>query len=240
MGRACLRRPQLRREHRDPRQLEDPKADVLDIQAAVTAVQAEPQLAGLPVVGLGTCFGAGPMAVAVSQDHRLRAYASVAGVYTDGAATRAAMGDAYDQVLDRGRAAELRWRQTGVPETISAVARGGGDVAMPLREAYEFYGTPRGAVPNYVNGFAVASYLHTLPFDAQRAAPALGAPAILVHSERALAPAWAHRFHDTLDVPKCELWTDSQGRIDFYDDPRLVGVATDAVVDFLDEHLAVA
>jgi len=61
-----------------------------------------------------------------------------------------------------------------------------------------------------------------------------------VHSERALAPAWAHRFHDTLDVPKCELWTDSQGRIDFYDDPHLVGVATDAVVDFLDEHLAVA
>ena len=41
---------------------------------------------------------------------------------------------------------------------------------MPLREAFEFYGTPRGQVPNYVNGYAVQSLAHSLPFDARGAA----------------------------------------------------------------------
>jgi hypothetical protein len=40
---------------------------------------------------------------------------------------------------------------------------------MPLREAFEFYGTPRGQVPNYVNGYAVQSLVYSVPFDARRA-----------------------------------------------------------------------
>jgi hypothetical protein len=44
---------------------------------------------------------------------------------------------------------------------------------MPVREAYEYYGTRRGAVDNYTNGFAVQSFAHTTPFDAQEAAPPL-------------------------------------------------------------------
>jgi len=78
--------------------------------------------------------------------------------------------------------------ETGDAETIPAVAPDGGDVAMPLREAYEFYGTPRGGVPNYVNGYAVQSLAYTTPFDAQEAAARIGAPFLLVHSEHALAP----------------------------------------------------
>jgi hypothetical protein len=46
---------------------------------------------------------------------------------------------------------------------IPAVAPNGGDVAMPLREAHEFYGTPGGHVPNYVNGYAVQSRAHSPP-----------------------------------------------------------------------------
>jgi hypothetical protein len=97
------------------------------------------------------------MVRAVAEDPRFRAFAGVAGVYTDNAKTKARMGDAYQATIERGRAAERNWRQTGEAETIPAVAPDGGDVAMPLREAYEFYGTSRGGVPNYVNGYAVQS-----------------------------------------------------------------------------------
>jgi hypothetical protein len=140
------------------------------------------------------------------------------------------MGDAYQASIDRGRAAERRWRETGEAETIPAVAPDGGDVAMPLREAYEFYGTPRGQVPNYVNGYAVQSLAHSLPFDVRGAADALDVPVLVVHSETALVPDLAHAFYSALQSAKRELWLDSQGQIDFYDDPKLVNPAADAVV----------
>ena len=213
-----------------PRQFESPEANIEDIKSAATALLADDRLKDLPLGGLGICFGAGPMVRAVAEDPRFRAFAGVAGVYTENAKTIARMGDAYQTSIDRGRAAERRWRETGEAETIPAVAPDGGDVAMPLREAYEFYGTPRGQVPNYVNGYAVQSLAHSLPFDVRGAADALDVPVLVVHSETALVPDLAHAFYSAVQSPKRELWLDSQGQIDFYDDPKLINPAADAVV----------
>lgn len=219
----------------EPRQFESPEANVEDIRNAATALLDDERLRDLPVYGLGICFGAGPMARAVAEDSRFRAFAGVAGVYTDGAKTRESMGDAYGARIERGRAAERRWRETGEAETIPAVAPDGGDVAMPLREAYEFYGTPRGQVPNYVNGYAVQSLAYSLPFDVRGAADTIEAPVLVVHSEQALAPGLAREFYAAVRSPKRDLWLRSEGQIDFYDDPRLVAPAADAVAGFFQE-----
>jgi uncharacterized protein len=216
-----------------PRQFENPEANIEDIKSAATALLADDRLAGLPLFGLGICFGAGPMVRSVAEDTRFRAFAGVAGVYTDHAKTVARMGAAYQAAIDRGRAAERKWRETGEAETIPAVAPDGGNVAMPLREAYEFYGTPRGGVPNYVNGYAVQSLAYSLPFDARGAAGAISVPVLIVHSEKALTPELAHAFYSAVKSPKRELWLQSQGQIDFYDDPKLVAPAADAVAAFL-------
>lgn len=219
----------------EPRQFESPEANVEDIRNAATALLDDERLRDLPVYGLGICFGAGPMVRAVAEDSRFRAFAGVAGVYTDGAKTRESMGDAYGARIERGRAAERRWRETGEAETIPAVAPDGGDVAMPLREAYEFYGTPRGQVPNYVNGYAVQSLAYSLPFDVRGAADTIEAPVLVVHSEQALAPGLAREFYAAVRSPKRDLWLRSEGQIDFYDDPRLIGPAADAVAGFFQE-----
>jgi len=216
-----------------PRQFESPEANIEDIKNAATALLADDRLTDLPLFGLGVCFGAGPMVRAVAEDPRFRAFAGVAGVFTDNAKTMARMGAAYQEKIDRGLAAERRWRETGEAETIPAVARDGGDVAMPLREAFEFYGTPRGQVPNYVNGYAVQSLAHSLPFDARGAADMIEAPVLIVHSEEALTPDLAHAFYSAVKSPKHELWLESQGQIDFYDDPELISPAADAVAAFL-------
>jgi uncharacterized protein len=215
-----------------PRQFENPEANIEDIRNAATALLAEDWLTDLPLFGLGVCFGAGPMVRSVAEDSRFCAFAGVAGVYTDNGKTEAMMGDAYQAAIDRGRAAERKWRETGEAETIPAVAPEGGDVAMPLREAYEFYGTPRGQVPNYVNRYAVQSSAYTLPFDARGAADTINAPVLIVHSEEALTPDLAHAFYAAVKSPKQELWLQSQGQIDFYDDPKLITPATDAVAAF--------
>jgi fermentation-respiration switch protein FrsA (DUF1100 family) len=219
-----------------PRQFENPEANIEDIENAASALLADDRLTGLPLFGLGICFGAGPMVRSVAEDSRFSAFAGVAGVYTDNAKTKARMGDAYQVTIDRGRAAERKWRETGEAETIPAVASDGGNVAMPLREAYEFYGTPRGGVPNYVNGYAVQSLAYSLPFDARTAADAIDVPVLIVHSEEALTPDLAHAFYSAVKSPKQELWLESQGQIDFYDDPKLVTPAADAVAAFLAER----
>jgi fermentation-respiration switch protein FrsA (DUF1100 family) len=216
-----------------PRQFENPDANIEDIKNAATALFADDRLKDAPLFGLGICFGAGPMVRSVAEDRRFHAFAGVAGVYTDNAKTKAGMGEAYQAKIDRGLAAERKWLEAGEAETIPAVAADGGDVAMPLREAYEFYGTPRGGVSNYVNGYAVQSLAYSLPFDARGAADAINVPVLIVHSERALAPELAHTFYSAVQSPKQERWLESEGQIDFYDDAKLVTAAADAVAAFL-------
>ncbi|QLY31715.1 alpha/beta fold hydrolase [Nocardia huaxiensis] len=217
----------------EPRQFENPIGKAEDIQAAVTALLAHDRTRNLPVFAVGVCAGAGYMARAVADDPRIRAYAGVAGYYSDTAAYPSSQ-----EALDRGRAAEQKWRETGVSEQIPAVADGGGDVAMPLQEAYEYYGTPRGAVPNYTNAFAVQSLAYTGGFDAQEAAARFTQPFLLVHSENALVPPFARKFFAAVPTPKSELWLQSQGQIDFYDDPHLISPATDAAAELFRAVLA--
>jgi uncharacterized protein len=216
----------------EPRQFENPMAKVEDIRAAVSALQNDKRTQGLPAMAVGICAGGGYMAVAVVQEDRFRAFAGIAGVYSDSTVTRQWLRERYDAEIKRARVAEQNWRKTGVAETIPAVAPNGGDVAMPLREAYEFYGTTRGAVPNYINAFAVQSRAYTLPFDALTAALAIKVPTFIAHSEKALAPDLAHKFYAAVAAPKEGLWLKSSGQIDFYDDPKLIEPVSDAVARF--------
>jgi uncharacterized protein len=206
-----------------PRQLEDPLGKVADIGAAVSALRTDDQLGRLPVVAAGICAGGGYMARAVADDPRIRAFAGIAGVYPGAAAPDPA-------VADRGRAARQRRLESGETEMIPAVAADGGDVAMPLREAFEYYGTARGAVPNYVNAFAVESYDQPA-IDAQEAASRLAVPFLLVHSEHALSPALAREFYSGVTSEKSQLWLESAGQIDFYDDRALIEPAADAATE---------
>ena len=217
-----------------PRQFENPEGKASDISAAVTALEAAPRTRGLVVMAVGICAGGGYMARAVADDPRISAFAGVAGYYSDASAFANSSPGEYQAAIDRGRAAEARWRETGSAETIPAVAPGGGDVAMPLREAFEFYGTRRGAEANYTNGFAVQSLAYTTPFDAQEAAARIRVPFLLVHSEHALAPPLARAFYASVACTKSDLWLESVGQIDFYDDQQLIGPAADAIA----EHFA--
>jgi fermentation-respiration switch protein FrsA (DUF1100 family) len=215
----------------EPRQFEHPEHKAADVNAAVTALVADERTRDLPMTAVGVCAGGGYMARAVADDPRIRVFAGVAGYYSDAAAFAASSPDEYQAAIKRGLAAERRWRETGEGEIIPAVGPDGGDVAMPLREAYEFYGTPRGAVPNYTNGFAVQSFAYTTPFDAQEAASRIRVPFLLVHSEHALAPPLARKFFAAVQTPKSDHWLQSRGQIDFYDDPRLIEPAADTIAD---------
>jgi uncharacterized protein len=218
----------------EPRQYESPPAKIADLRAAVGFLASDPRVDATRLGVVGVCAGAGYAAGAVAGDPRVRAFAAVAGFFHDHAQQRAWMGDGYDRALDDARAARAQFEATGESPTIPAVGRGPGPVAMPLAEAYEYYGTSRGAAPGYVNAFAVLSRLDTLPYDAQQFAPQITAPTLVIHSETALAPALARKFYDALGGHKDSRWLASTGQIDFYDDPALIAQTSALIVEFLD------
>jgi hypothetical protein len=73
---------------------------------------------------------------------------------------------------------------------------------------------------------------HTLPWDAQAFAPKIRVPTLMIHSENALAPPLARSFYAALAGEKRELWVESKGQIDFYDDPALIEPAADQLAKF--------
>jgi hypothetical protein len=214
----------------EPRQYEHPGRKVEDLRAAVDYLQSLPDVAPERIGAVGVCAGAGYVARAVAEDERIRAFGAVAGFFHDAEQQRQWMKDGFDAAITRARRARELYEATGEVLTIPAVGKEG-DVAMPLAEAFAYYGTPRGAVPGYTNAFAVMSREHTLPWDAQRAARAIRVPSLIIHAENALAPALARKFFAALAGPKQEIWVESSGQIDFYDLPERVEHAADCLAE---------
>jgi len=218
-----------------PRQYEHPGRKVDDFRAAFGFLQNRPEVDSARIGAVGICAGAGYLAPAVAGDDRVRAWATVAGFFHDASQQRAWMGNDYTRALERATAARERFEDSGDVEVIPAV--GEGEVAMPLAEAFEYYGTERGAVPNYVNEFAIMSREHTIPWDAQSAAYDITVPTMVVHSESALAPALARKFFSSLGGLKEQIWVDSNGHIDFYDEPKRIQNASDHLARHFRAHL---
>lgn len=217
----------------EPRQYEHPPRKVADVRAALGFLESHDAIDPNRLAVVGVCAGAGYVARAVADDHRVRAFAAVAGFFHDADKQREWMGDKYVAQIARGREARQKYERSGEVDTIPAVGKEG-EVAMPLDDAFDYYGTERGAVPNYTNAFAVMSREHTLPWDAQSAASYIEVPTLIIHSDAALAPALAKKFYDNLGGPKRELWVDATCQTDFYDNPARIGPAADAIA----QHLA--
>jgi uncharacterized protein len=199
----------------EPRQYEHPGRKVEDFRAAFGFIASRPEVDPNRIGAVGVCAGAGYLAPAVAGDDRVKAWGTVAGFFHDPLTQRRAFGDAYEPQLEQAIDAREHYEDTRQALTIPAV--GQGDVAMPFYEAFEYYGTARGAVPNYVSRFALMSGEYTLPWDAQSAAYDITVPTIMVHSERAAAPTLAKKFFKSLAGLKDAVWLDTENHIDFYD-----------------------
>lgn len=219
-----------------PRQYECSAHKIADLRAAVEALAQHPEIDENRLGAVGICLGTGYIVWTAVDSPRIKAVGGVAGYYRDVEEMRGKDPVGFQAKVDQGIAARQRYESTGEVLTIPAVATQG-DAAMTLQETFDYYGTPRAAHPNYTNAFAVMSREHFLPFDVQPAAVRLRVPMVMIHSEKALSPAWARRFYDRLSVPKQIHWLPSKGQVDFYDEPTLVGQASDLLVTHLRTHL---
>lgn len=219
-----------------PRQYEHHARKVEDLRAALAALGRRTEVDSARLGMVGVCLGAGYAVWAAVGEPRVRAVATVVGYYRDPTAIRAMDPAAFDAKVEQGVRAREHYERTGEVLTVPAVALEG-DAAMQSRDTFDYYASARGGVDNYRNAFAVMSREHFLTFDVQAAAARLAVPLTMVHSERALSPAWARAFRAKVEAPATLAWLESRAHTDFYDDPALVAGASDIVAAHLARHL---
>lgn len=219
-----------------PRQYEHAGRKIEDLGAALEFLASRSDLDSDRLGLAGVCLGAGYAAHASVLNPRIRALGLVVGYYRDPVLMRETDPDGFDAKVAQGRDARLAYERTGEVITIPAVSLTG-DAAMQTPYLHNYYATPRAAVPNYVNAFAVMSREHFLPFDVQAAAPQIRIPVCMVHSRNALSPDSAEKFHANLAGPKSLTWLEGENQVAFYDAPDLVSRAADILAEHMHREL---
>lgn len=217
-----------------PRQLEDPTRKIEDIVAAAGFLQS---IDGIDTVGgLGICASAGYMVEASIQSDAIQSVGLVAPWLHDAAIVDAVYGgpDSVASLIATGREAEAHFAATGEERLIPAASYT--DPTALMGDAPYYVDPERGAIPEYISQFNLASWEGWLTFDALALATQVTNPLLLVHSDAAAIPQGAHAFEAASDMTR-GVWLDEITQFDFYDQPDAVTAASDAVAAHFDATL---
>lgn len=221
------------------RDFENPATKVEDLRNALTFLQARPEVVPGSVGMLGICSGAGYAAKAAAGNAEVKALVTIAGFYHDPAVFKAWLGDKYDARVELGRAARAKYEATGVVDFMTNVSTDpDAELAMPGMEAYEYYGTARNTGARWANRSATMFFEPFLQFNSIDSGREVGAATLVIHSDAALVPEGAKRFHASLPGKKALYWMDTRQHIDFYDVTPVVDGAAKGASAWFAENLA--
>jgi fermentation-respiration switch protein FrsA (DUF1100 family) len=219
----------------EPRQLESGAAKTQDFKNAMSYLQSLPVIDDKRIGGLAICASAGYMARAVAEDSRFRAFTTVAGWFQHPETTSMVYGgpDGVQRRLDRASAAMKKFQESGKMEYVPAYDPHDPDAAMFFE--LDYYANPRrGAVPRWVNRFAVASWSEWLQLNAiDGIAEKVTVPSLFIHSDNSALPDNVRRFYRLVNGPKDLYWSSQGTQTDYYDqEPYVSKAAQIAAVHF--------
>jgi fermentation-respiration switch protein FrsA (DUF1100 family) len=108
---------------------------------------------------------------------------------------------------------------------------------MPGQEAYDYYGTGRNTGARWVNRSATMFFEPFLQFNSIDSGARIQAATMVIHSDAALVPDGARRFHASLPGTKQLHWMKTAQHIDFYDVKPVVDEAAAMAVSWFDRTL---
>ena len=225
-----------------PHFLEDPAARVSDVWAVVDHLQAQPFVDPNKIGILGICAGGGYAVAAAKADHRVKAVATISMVNIGDSARRGWNGDespskhieslkqTAQQMQAEATTGPDRAAAPYVPPTLDDT------VPCDLKEAHEYYLTPRCQHPRAANKMLIASLPRVLNFDAfQFADLFLTQPTLLIVGADAGSKWHTDRLAKLI---KSQPEVVPEGRhMDFYDKEAFVGPAAGYVAEFMKLHL---
>jgi fermentation-respiration switch protein FrsA (DUF1100 family) len=230
----------------EPRDLEDPADRVQDIRSAVGYLTSLPQVDANRIGAVGVCAGGGYTLHEAQTDLRVKAVAGVVA-YDIGDATRTGIQGASVTAEDRQKLLQ------GVAEQLNKEAAGGPVLVQQLlpsrdqvnantdnfiREAVDYYLTPRSAHPNARNRFIVTSPgLHMAYYPLEHMELISPRPVLLIAGERAETRKFSEAAYAKAQHPKELLIIPGASHFDLYDKPQYVTPAVDKMAKFFGEHL---
>ncbi|MCU0550525.1 MAG: lysophospholipase [Leptolyngbya sp. Prado105] len=221
------------------RNFESPTAKIEDIKNAISYLQTVDAVDGNRIAGLGVCASAGYMTTVAAEDDRLKALITVAPWLHNPQIVNAVYGGeaAVQQRIAQGRDAKAKFQQTGQVKTVPATSRT--DQNSPMFGEIDYYQNPqRGAIPQWDNQFAVASWAEWLTFNPLLDAKNIKVPTLFIHSEQAAIPDGARQFFAAIPSQnKRFVWLENRSQFDFYDQEKTVNEAIALTVNKLRTNL---
>lgn len=217
------------------RNLESPTHKIADIKNAVSFLQTVDAVDGNRIAGLGICASAGYMAVATAEDPRIQSLITIAPWIHDPQIVDAVYGGApaVQKLIATGQAAAEKFEQTGQADSVLATSKT--DKTAVMYGDIDYYQNPqRGAIPEWSNQFAVASWAEWLTFNPMPVAQQVAVPTLFIHSEKAAIPDGARQFFAAIPVQDKQIhWLSDRTQFDFYDQETTVNESVALVVDHL-------
>lgn len=230
----------------EPRDLEDPANRVQDIRSAVGYLSSLAQVDAGRIGTLGICAGGGYTLHEAQTDLRVKAVAGVVA-YDIGDATRTGIQGSPVSAEDRQNllqsvAEQLNKEAAGAPLLVQQLlpSRDDVDASTPnfVREATEYYLTPRGAHPNASNRFVVTSPgLHMAYYPLEHMDLVSPRPVLLIAGERAETLKFSQQAYEQAQQPKELLVIPGASHFDLYDKPQYVTPAVEKLAEFFGKHL---
>jgi fermentation-respiration switch protein FrsA (DUF1100 family) len=203
----------------EPRQLESAQAKTQDFKNAITFMQSLPMVDPGSVGGLAICASASYMARAVAEDNRFKAFATVAGWLQHPDTTPLFYGgtEGVRHRLDLAAAAMGKFQKSGQMDYVPAYNPKDPEAAMFFE--LDYYSNPRrGAIPQWKNQFAVASWSEWLQLNAiDGIAEKITVPVLFIHSDGSALPDNIRRAYSLVKGPKELHWSSQGTQTDYYD-----------------------
>ncbi|MCU0546316.1 MAG: alpha/beta fold hydrolase [Oscillatoriaceae cyanobacterium Prado104] len=221
------------------RSFESPTVKIADIKNAVSFLQTVDAVDANRIAGLGICASAGYMAVATAEDSRIKSLIAVAPWIHDPQILETVYGgkSKVQELITIGRAAKTTFDRTGKAEYVLATSKT--DKTAVMYGDIDYYQNPkRGAIPQWSNQFAVASWAEWLTFNPMPVAKQIEVPTLFIHSEKAAIPDGARQFFAAIPVQNKQMeWLSDRTQFDFYDQEQTVNQSVQSIADRLKSTL---
>lgn len=228
----------------DPHHLEDPDARVEDIRAAVDYLQSLDYVDAQRIGVWGVCAGGGYAVTATMTDHRIKAVGTVSAVNIGASWRRGWYGTGVDsdalptlQAAAAQRTAEARGAELAFAPYVPA--QPDADTPYDLKQAADYYLTPRAQHPNAQNKYLMSKSLSKIfAFDAFHLVEDLLTQPILMVAGSDAGSLWATTgLHSRVRSDKKLVIVDGATHMDFYDVPKYVDLAVAEAVPFFHQNL---
>jgi uncharacterized protein len=221
------------------RSFESPTVKIADIKNAVSFLQTVDAVDKNRIAGLGICASAGYMAVATAEDPRIKSLITVAPWIHDPQIVENVYGgkSKVQNLIAVGKAAKTKFDRTGKADYVLATSKT--DKTAVMYGDIDYYQNPsRGAVSQWSNQFALASWAEWLTFNPMPVAKQIKVPTLFIHSEKAAIPQGASQFFAAIPVRNKQInWLPNRTQFDFYDQEQTVNESISLIASRLKKTL---